>query len=289
MSGRTPIPLTADVEAGLRRLRLAIRREAPDVLANAKAQRWAPEEVLRVLVEAEIASRDASNTRNRMTAARFPIDKTLDEFRLDESSIPRASHDYLVTLEWIHQAENLCLVGPAGTGKTHYLIGLGTAAVTAGYKVRYFTAVELVEHLYRAVADNTVGKAIEAVCRNDLIIIDEIGFAPLDHTGCQLLFRLVAAGYERRSIAHRLPLTLRALGPLPARSTHRRLTARPALPPRPHHHHHRRQLPPHPPHHPQQGGMTARTLLATSEDFRWPPARTSTWPLTKVQSASPRP
>jgi DNA replication protein DnaC len=94
-----------------------------------------------------------------------------------------------------------CLVGPAGTGKTHHLIGLGRAAVTAGYKVRYFTAIELVEHLYRAVADNTVGRAIEAVCRNDLIIIDEIGFAPLDHTGCQLLFRLVAAGYERRSIA----------------------------------------------------------------------------------------
>ncbi len=202
MTGRAPIELAADVEAALRRLRLAaIRREAPDVLATAKAQRWAPEELLRVLVEAEIASRDASNTRNRMAAARFPIDKTLDEFRLDQSSIPRASNDYLVTLEWIHRTENLCLVGPAGTGKTHYLIGLGRAAVTAGYKVRYFTAIELVEHLYRAVADNTVGKAIEAVCRNDLIIIDEIGFAPLDHTGCQLLFRLVAAGYERRSIA----------------------------------------------------------------------------------------
>ncbi len=173
MTSRAPIELAADVEAALRRLRLsAIRREAPEVLATAKAQRWAPEELLRVLVEAEIESRDASNTRNRMSAARFPIDKTLDEFRLDQSSIPRASNDYLVTLEWIHRAENLCLVGPAGTGKTHYLIGLGRAAVTAGYKVRYFTAIELVEHLYRAVADNTVGKAIEAVCRNDLIIID---------------------------------------------------------------------------------------------------------------------
>jgi DNA replication protein DnaC len=199
---RDPIPLPADVEAGLRRLRLAaVRRQAPDVLATAKAQRWPPEEVLRVLVEAEITSRDQSNTRSRMTAARFPIDKTLDEFRLDESSIPRSSNDYLVTLEWIHQAENLCLVGPAGTGKSHYLIGLGRAAVTAGHKVRYFTAVDLVEHLWRAIADNTVGKAIEAVCRNDLIIIDEIGFAPLDHTGCQLLFRLVAAAYEHRSIA----------------------------------------------------------------------------------------
>ena len=202
MSPRTPTPLAADIEAGLRRLRLAaIRRQAPDVLATAKAQRWTPEETLRVLVEAEIVSRDESNTRNRMTAARFPIDKTLDEFRVEESSIPRASHDYLITLEWIHHHENLCLVGPAGTGKSHYLIGLGRAAVTAGLKVRYFTAVELVEHLYRAVADNTVGKTIENVCRNDLVIIDEIGFAPLDHTGCQLLFRLVAACYERRSIA----------------------------------------------------------------------------------------
>ena len=205
MTGRAvsaAIPLAADVEAGLRRLRLAaIRRQAPEVLATAKAQRWAPEELLRVLVTAEIESRDESNTKNRMTAARFPVDKTLDEFRLAESSIPKASNDYLVTLEWIHQASNLCLVGPAGTGKTHYLIGLGRAAVTAGYKVRYFTAVELVEHLYRAVADNTVGKAVEAVCRNDLLIIDEIGFVPLDHTGCQLLFRLISAAYERRSIA----------------------------------------------------------------------------------------
>jgi DNA replication protein DnaC len=199
---RQPIPLAADLEAGLKRLKLStIRREAPDVLATAKAQRWPPEEVLRNLVDAEITSRDASNTRTRMAAARFPVDKTLAEFNVTESSIPPASHDYLVTLEWIHQAVNLCLVGPAGTGKTHYLIGLGQAAVNAGYKARYFTAVDLVEHLYRAVADNTVGKAIEQICRNDLIIIDEIGFAPLDHTGCQLLFRLVSAGYERRSIA----------------------------------------------------------------------------------------
>ena len=69
-----------------------------------------------------------------MTAARFPVDKTLEGFNLAESSISRASHDYLVTLDWIHRADNLCLVGPAGTGKSHYLIGLGRAAVTAGYR-----------------------------------------------------------------------------------------------------------------------------------------------------------
>lgn len=203
MSPRNAAPtLAADIEAGLKRLKLStIRREAPEVLLTAKTQRWAPEETLRVLVDMEIASRDESNCRARMSAARFPIVKTLGEFNLAESSIAPASHDYLITLDWIGRADNVCLVGPAGTGKTHYLIALGRAAVEHGHKVRYFTAIELVEHLYRAVADNTVGRAIEQVCRNDLIIIDEIGFAPLDHTGCQLMFRLIAAAYERRSVA----------------------------------------------------------------------------------------
>ena len=202
MSPRTAPTLDPDLEAGLRRLRLAaIRREAPEVLLTAKTQRWTPDELLRTLITLEIAARDRSNITNRLAAARFPVTKTLDEFHLAESSIPAKTHDYLTTLDWIDQAHNVCLVGPAGTGKTHYLIGLGRAAIEAGRKVRYFTAVELIEHLYRAVADNTVGRAIEQLCRNDLLIIDEIGFAPLDHTGCQLLFRTIAAAYERRSIA----------------------------------------------------------------------------------------
>jgi DNA replication protein DnaC len=197
----TPV-LSADLEAGLKRLKLAaIRHAAPEILLTAKTQRWKPEEILRVLVDLEIAARDESNCRNRMAAARFPVIKTLDEFSIDESSIPRGSHDYLITLDWITRADNLCLVGPAGTGKSHYLIALGRAAVEAGHRVRYFTAAELIEHLWRATADNTVGKTIEQLCRNQLLIIDEIGFAPLDHTGCQLLFRLVAAAYENRSLA----------------------------------------------------------------------------------------
>jgi DNA replication protein DnaC len=203
MTGRKPAPaLDADLEAALRRLRLAaVRRNAPEVLATARSQRWAPEDVLRTLVELEITARDESNARNRLTAARFPVTKTLDEFTLTESSIARKTYDHLITLEWIHRAENLCLVGPAGTGKTHLLVALGHAAVNAGRRVRYFTAVDLIEHCYRATADNTVGKTIEQLCRHDLIIIDEIGFAPLDHTSTQLLFRVVAAAYERRSLA----------------------------------------------------------------------------------------
>ena len=70
----------------------------------------------------------------------------------------------------------------------------------AGHKVRYFTAAELAETLYRGLADNSVGRIIDTLLRNDLIIIDEVGFAPLDDTGAQLLFRVVAAAYERRAL-----------------------------------------------------------------------------------------
>jgi len=193
--------LPADLTAGLRRLKLATMRQlAPELLLTAKTQRWAPEEVLRTLVEAEIAARDASNTRARLKAAGFPVVKTIEEFDLTASSIPAPTWSYLTSLEWISAKENVALIGPAGTGKSHTLIALGHAAVTAGYKVRYLTAADLVETLYRGLADNTVGKTIETLLRNDALLVDEVGFAPLDDTGAQLLFRLVAAAYERRAL-----------------------------------------------------------------------------------------
>jgi DNA replication protein DnaC len=197
----TPPPLAADLNAGLRRLKLAaMRRLAPELLVTAKTQRWNPEEFLRTLIDAEITSRDESNARTRMRQAAFPVTKTLEEFDVAGSSIPKATFDYLASLEWIRGKENTCLIGPAGTGKSHVLVALGVAAVAAGYKVRYFTAAELVETLYRALADNSVGRVIDNLLRNDLIICDELGFAPLDDTGAQLLFRFVAAAYERRSL-----------------------------------------------------------------------------------------
>jgi len=197
----TPPPLAADVEAGLRRLRLsAIRALAPEVLVTAKTQRWKPEELLRVFIEAEITSRDLSNARERLKVASFPVTKTLEEFDVAVSSVPRATFDYLAELEWIRAAENLCLVGPAGTGKSHLLVALGHKAIEEGHRVRYFTAAELVETLYRALADNSVGKVITQILKADLILIDEIGFAPMDATGAELFFRLVAAAYERKSL-----------------------------------------------------------------------------------------
>jgi DNA replication protein DnaC len=197
----TPPPLAADLNDGLRRLKMAaMRRLAPELLITAKTQRWSPEEFLRTLVDAEVTARDESNARTRMRSAAFPVAKRLAEFDVATSSIPQATFDYLASLEWIRASENVCLIGPAGTGKSHMLVALGVAAVEAGHRVRYLTAAELVETLYRALADNSVGKTIETLLRNDLVLVDELGFAPLDDTGTQLLFRFVAAAYERRSL-----------------------------------------------------------------------------------------
>lgn len=193
--------LTPDLVAGLRRLKLArIRAIAPEVCQTAKTQRWAPDEFLRTLIEAEIAARDESNLRGRLKQAAFPVAKRLDDFKVQASSVPQPTFNYIAALEWIRAKENLCLVGPAGTGKSHLLIGVGHAAVESGLRVRYFTAADLVETLYRGLADNSVGRVIDTVLRVDLVILDELGFAPLDATGSQLFFRFIAVAYERRSL-----------------------------------------------------------------------------------------
>src|SRR3954454_18457886 len=166
----------------------AMRRLAPELLVTAKTQRWKPEEFLRTLVEAEIAARDASNIRTRLRAAAFPVTKTLEEFDVPASSIPPATIDYLSSLEWVRATENLAMIGPAGTGKSHILVAVGIAAVEAGHRVRYFTAADLVETLYRGLADTSVGRVIDTLLRNDLLLVDELGFAPLYDTGAQLLF-----------------------------------------------------------------------------------------------------
>ena len=85
--------------------------------------------------------------------------KILDDYDLTASSVQQATVDYLASLERIRAAENVCLIGPAGTGKSHLLLALGSAAVDAGYRVRYLTAAELVDTLYRGLADNSVGKS----------------------------------------------------------------------------------------------------------------------------------
>src|SRR5512144_1378109 len=122
----TPPPLDPDLEALLRRMRLPhIRRAAPEVLATAKAQRWDPAEVLKVLLAEEGAGRDRSALATRRARAAFPTGKTFEAWDERVSSIPAATQSALRTLEWVERRENLVVCGPAGTGKTFLLEALG--------------------------------------------------------------------------------------------------------------------------------------------------------------------
>ena len=158
-------PLDSELEAGLRRLKLRrVRELAPELLQTARTQRWRPEELLAALVREEIEARERSNLARRLKAAGFPGHKTLDGFDPAASELPRATFEFLRSLEWLERKDNLCLAGPAGTGKSHLGEALGRAACQAGHRVRFFAADDLIEALYRGLADNTVGKLIRACC-----------------------------------------------------------------------------------------------------------------------------
>jgi hypothetical protein len=156
---------------------------------------------VRTLIEAEIASRDASNTRARLKAAAFSVVKTIEGLDLTASIIPAPTLGLPDFAGVVRREGESCSDRAGGPGESHALIAIGHAAVHAGHRVRYFTAPDLVETLYGGLADNSVGKTIDTLLGNDLVILDEVGFAPLDDIGTQLLFRLVAAAYERRSLA----------------------------------------------------------------------------------------
>ena len=110
-------PLPEDLTAILKRMRLPyLRAAAPDVLATAKAQRWDPTEVLRILLTEEVRGRDQATRAMRRKAAGLPAGKTFDSWREHHSSIPAPTQSALAALEWVHRAENLALTGPSSRG-----------------------------------------------------------------------------------------------------------------------------------------------------------------------------
>jgi len=198
----TAPPLPAELEALLRRMRLPyLRAAAPDVLATAKAQRWDPAEVLRVLIAEEVIGRDAATRRMRRKTANFPAGKTFATWRPGESSIPTPTQQSLSTLEWIGRAENLAVSGPSGTGKSHFVEALAHNAIEADLRVAWYTLETLVTAIGRAKADGSVARTVARICRADLIVVDDIGMLPAGQEAAEAFYRIVDTAYERRSIA----------------------------------------------------------------------------------------
>lgn len=202
MNRPEPPPLPDELTAVLRRLRLPyMRAAAPEVLATARAQRWDPAEVLRILLHEEATGRDAATRRQRRKSAGFPTGKTLDSWHSDQSSIPPATQQALGTLEWIARAENLAVAGPSGTGKSHFVEALGHTAIDNAMRVAWFTLETLGNTIARAKVDATVAKVVNRICRSDLIVVDDIGMLPVAQDAAEAFYRVVDAAYEHRSVA----------------------------------------------------------------------------------------
>lgn len=202
MNPPTPPPLPAELMTVLARLRLPyIRRAAPEVLATARAQRWDPAEILRVLLTEEAVGRDAATRAMRRRSAGFPAGKTLESWRETDSAIPLPTQRSLRTLEWLGRAENLVLAGPSGTGKTHYLEGLAGAAIEAGLRVAWFSLESLTATIGRSKVDGSTGRVVARICRSELIVVDDIGMLPAGQEAAEAFYRVVDAAYERRSVA----------------------------------------------------------------------------------------
>ncbi|MCU0281948.1 MAG: IS21-like element helper ATPase IstB [Acidimicrobiia bacterium] len=197
-----PPPLAPQLEALLRRLRLPyVRRAAPEVIATATSQRWEPAEVLRVLLAEEAAGRDRATIALRRRTSGLPAGKTFDAWDPAASPIPSAAQQALRTLEWLERAENVCICGPSGTGKSHLAEALGHLAIDRGKTVAWHTLESLAALVRRHRADDTVAKAVGRLIRADLVVIDDIGMLPVAPDAAEALFRVVDAAYERRSIA----------------------------------------------------------------------------------------
>lgn len=194
-------PVLDELVALCRRLRLKyIREQMPDVLLTAKAQRWDPAEMLRVLLIAEAQGRDRATIENRRKKARFPAGKTFDVWDPARSPIPKPTQDALRSLEWVTRAENLVVCGPSGTGKSHFCEALGQHAIETGHVVAWFSIEDLATLIRRHRIDDTITKAFTPILRADLVIIDDIGLLPITADAAEGLYRLIDACYEQRSV-----------------------------------------------------------------------------------------
>ncbi len=153
---------------------------------------------LLALAEQEVTQRQLNRQRQRIKAARFPLLKELADF--DFSAIPQLNKQRVLDLargEYIPKAEPVILVGNPGLGKTHVGTGLALAACHQGYRVRFYNAAALVNELILAQDQHRLPKFLAMALKQNLIVLDELGFIPFSTTGAQLIFQFCSTLHER--------------------------------------------------------------------------------------------
>ncbi|MCP4592221.1 MAG: ATP-binding protein [bacterium] len=151
--------------------------------------------------ERELIDRQQRATQRRIKAAKFPTLKTIEGFRFDQQpSINEALVRELLTGEFIEARECVLLIGNSGTGKTHLATALGLSACHEGRKVRFFGVTSLVTQLLESREDRRLERMLKQLSRQDLLILDELGYVPFTKAGAELLFEVVSRAYERQSL-----------------------------------------------------------------------------------------
>ncbi len=195
-------PTAMLLRANLKQLKLPTMSAECEKLAREAAANNEPYEgYLLRLTELEVATRGANALAARIRAAAFPVLKDFDTYDFSVMpSLPKQRVLELARGEWVEQRYNCCLIGNAGTGKTHLATALGLAACRQGRRVRFFTAAGLVTQLEEAQQQHRLDRFLGQLDRADLLVCDELGYLSFSRAGAELLFQVFADRYERRSL-----------------------------------------------------------------------------------------